>query len=105
MKGLFFDFIWKSKESEISKKIMFGNFSEGGKNMLCQHSMISAQGLMWAQKSLYKCNIVLEFYFKTMWWRPVGANSNTDKTFVTKLDLPLFYKEILQIWCKQEKNS
>ena len=99
-----FNFIRKSKKSKISKKVMFGDFSEGGKNMLCLHSMISAQRLMWAQKRLYKRNIIFEFCLKQCGGVQLVLHSNIDKTFVTKLYLSLFYKEIFQIWCKQEKT-
>ena len=84
-----FKFIWRKKKDKIKRKVMISDYAKGGIRAPSIDVMAKSLNLAWISRLLHEGQT-----YKESW--KVIPRCNYDKKFLARINLPQFYKSILQ---------
>ena len=117
LEKLSFNYIWNGKKELIARKILYGDFKEGGLNMVCiraKINMIFIRNLLYIkfnrnrpqyQFSIYWMKLFFREYIENFNIRPIGIDEERPVFYNLILKYAKLFSKIFETWTKIENDK
>ena len=102
-----FKFIWKEKQDKIKREVLYQDYERGGLRVTHVETLCKALSLAWIQRFLKSDSGKLEnwkvipcSFFKKYGGLYLLLHRNFDEKFLKSIEMPSFYKQILNFFLK-----